>query len=62
MILNIDEMLTLYVLVKQELDKVTIFNSSYSDMLFKLLKKLSDVIENHGMFELKNGDVKDEKE
>ncbi len=57
---NIDELLTLYVLVKQEFDKVTVINSSYADMLYKLLKKLKDVIENHGIFELKDGDDKDE--
>ena len=60
---NIDELLTLYVLVKQEFDKVTVINSSYADMLYKLLKKLKDVIENHGIFELKDEeDIEGDKE
>lgn len=60
--LNIDEIMTLYVLVRNEYEKYIEMNSDYGDMLYNLLKKLVSLVEDHDKFEFKDGDVKYEKE
>ena len=60
--LNIDEIMTLYVLIHNEYAKYRVMNSDYGDILYNLLKKLVSLMEDHDTFEFKDGDFKDEKE
>ena len=59
---NIDEIMTLYVLVRNDYFEFHDDNSDYANMLCTLLKKLKATIELHDKFELIDGDYKDEKE
>lgn len=57
---NIDEIMTLYVLVRNDYFEFHDDNSDYSNMLCTLLKKLKATIELHDKFELIDGDVKND--
>ena len=62
MILNIDEMLTLYHLLlneKSNRDKMT--NLNYENIIDSLLYKIKDYVECHGIFELKDGKNEENK-